>query len=160
MKVGQVAGIGFGFHPLSTSESILWNRLSLYDQAGRGVRHDSDGAQEQLVQASSRADVKRGDLARAADVHIKNRTAQDGVVGRTGITGGRISQPACRRRGSARSTSPWLESSPNAVMVADPVLTVNMYFWFAVIAIQQGAIWVPVTRVFVIDWAVPSLRIW
>ena len=65
-----------------------WQVLT-YDQAGRAVRHDSDGAQEQLVQASSLVDVERGNLARPADVHIKNRTAEDGVVGRTGTGGGR-----------------------------------------------------------------------
>ena len=62
--------------------------------------------------------------------------------------------------GFSKVSVPVVESSPNAVMVADAVFTVNMYFWLAVIAIQQGAIWVPVTRVFVIDWAVPSARIW
>ena len=27
LGIGQVTGIGFGSHPLSTSESVLWNRL-------------------------------------------------------------------------------------------------------------------------------------
>ena len=60
-----------------------WQVLT-YDQAGRAVRHDSDGAQEQLVQASSLADRECGDLAVAADVHVKNLVPEDGGIGRTG----------------------------------------------------------------------------
>ena len=41
-------------------------QVSLFDQAGCAVRQDSDGAQEQLVQASSLADRECGDLAVAS----------------------------------------------------------------------------------------------
>ena len=73
-------------------------QASLYDQAGRAVRQNSDGAQEQLVQASSLADRECGDLAVAPDVHVKNVIPEDGDVGRTGTGGEDASQPAAADR--------------------------------------------------------------
>ncbi len=70
-----------------------WQVL-LYDQAGRARRHDSDRAQEQLVQASSLADRECGDLAVAPDVHVKNVIPEDGVVGRKGPGGEKAGQAA------------------------------------------------------------------
>ena len=43
LGIGQVTGIGFGSHPLSTSESVLWNRLSanlIAAQIRRSERYD------------------------------------------------------------------------------------------------------------------------
>ena len=58
------------------------------------VRQDSGGAQEQFVRAPSLLDRERGDLAGAADVHVKNLIPEDGGVGRTGPGGEKAGQAA------------------------------------------------------------------